>query len=167
MAITAETVEELISCVGSQEHTRLGRVTELMISRYVEATGQLDDPLYSDPNVARGRGYTSIPAPLNLLPSILVWAYGAEAVELYERRSRYVPLTTVVTDDLLLMGGGEDMVFTAPVVAGTWIHEDSTLVDVTSKTGRSGLTAVLKYRNQFDDETGSPLMTCTRTLLVR
>ena len=167
MAITAETVNELTACIGAEERTRLGCVTELMISRYVEAIGQLDDPLYGDPQVARDRGYEGIPAPLNLLPSILTWAYGAEAAKQSDNGVGVVPLTHVSTDGLLVMGGGEDMVFTAPVLAGTWIHEHASLVDVTSRTGRSGLTAVVRYRNQFDDETGSPLMTCTRTLLVR
>lgn len=167
MPITAEIVEELTSCVGTEETTRLGCVSEIMISRYAEAIGQLEDPLYSDPQVARGQGYAAMPAPLNLVPSIQSWVFGKEALRSAEKGDEVVPLTHVSTRDLLIMGGGEEMVFTAPVVAGTWVHERSTLVEVTSRTGRSGLTAVLRYRNQFDDENGSALMTCTRTLLVR
>lgn len=167
MAITADIVDELTSCVGAEESRRLGCVTELMISRYAEAIGQLDDPLYSDREVARQQGYAAIPAPLNLVPSIIGWAFGLEALRQSEKGADVIPLTHVSTDGLLVMGGGEEMVFTAPVLAGMWIHERSSLVEVTSKTGRSGLTAVLRYRNQFDDENGSPLMTCIRTLLVR
>lgn len=167
MAITDEVVADLTACVGTREHTRLGCVTDLMIARYAEAIGQLADPLYSDPGVARELGYPATPAPLNLLPSILVWSFGAEALELDDGRAALVPLTTVPSDGLLMMGGGEDMTFDAPVMAGTWVHEDSTLVDVSSRTGRSGLTAVLRYRNRFTDDDGTALMTCTRTLLVR
>jgi len=59
------------------------------------------------------------------------------------------------------------MVFHRPVIAGTELRLTSELVEVYEKEGRSGTIVFLIYDNRYAGADGVPLLTCTRTVLLR
>lgn len=166
MALTNEIIEAIKPCTGASETLELGELTATMITRYAEAIGEGGNRLYHDREFARESGYADLPAPLNLLPAVITWGTTAEEKQRADREAAFIPLTEVPLDGLLVMGGGEEMIFHRQPTAGSLIRQDSELIDVSASEGKKGLLAVLRYKHEFHDHNGL-LLTTIRTLLVR
>lgn len=166
MPVTRQLFDDTHARIGAEETTQLGSVTALEIRRYASAIGE-DHPLYNDEEYARRRGYSGIVAPPNMLASIVEWGTGAPEDELLADGTAGDHLLGVEDADVRVMGGGEEMEFHQPVVAGTRVTLQSTLVDVTERETSTGPMIVLGYRNHYRDQAGAPLMTCHRTVLLR
>jgi acyl dehydratase len=65
------------------------------------------------------------------------------------------------------MGGGEEMHFTRPVVAGTVVTRRTVLLDVNERETRQGPMLVVRYADEYLDETGDELLRSVRTVLLR
>jgi acyl dehydratase len=167
LAIHPETVAALEERVGDRHRRELGTVTALLIRRYARAVGE-DNPLYYDAEHARTHGYRDVIAPPNLVTGVIVWDEGPEEQDL--RRDGTPP--GVLADlphaeGLRVMGGGEEMVFHAPITAGTVVYERTTLVDVAVRDTKSGPMGVLTYEDVYEDADGNAFVTTTRTGLAR
>lgn len=168
MPVTRQLYQETRVRIGEEETTELGSLTAVDIRRYARAVGE-DHPLYNDAEYARGRGYADVVAPPNMVPSLVEWGAGTAEEDLLPDGTAGDHLlgVSVSGSDVRVMGGGEEMEFHRPVVAGTRVTLQSTLIDVTERETRTGPMIVLRYRNLYRDEAGTPLLTCHRTVLLR
>jgi acyl dehydratase len=156
--------ERLRATIGTATRTELGEVTALLIRRYARAIGERN-ALYLDEGYARAAGYPGLVAPPNMLNSIVEWAEGADYDQLRDDGTSAEEIPGL--SGVKFMGGGERMEFHAPVVAGDRISLHSKLIQVDGRQTKSGLMVVLHYRNVYEKHAGLPVMTCTRTILVR
>jgi acyl dehydratase len=160
-------VEEIREHRGIETIRELGLVTAIMIKRYAVSIGA-DDPLYFDEEHARSKGFRSVVAPLNFLPSIVDWTQGAAESDLrvdgtsFGETNRGIPAA-----GYRLMGGGERMEFHERLQAGDEVGCRSTLDAADLQDTRSGHVAIVKYRNRYETTSGQPIMTCVRSVLVR
>src|SRR4051812_39008744 len=166
MAVDDAVVEYARSCIGRETVEPLGEVTELIIRRYARACGD-ENPLYFDREAAQAHGYSDIIAPPNLLTSIIDWDEGGREADFRADGTEGEAMIGVPESGVRIMGGGEDMDFHAPAVAGDRVHIRTRLDDVEERDTKSGRMAILKFRNTYETEDGRTLMTCVRSVLLR
>ncbi|GAA3942446.1 hypothetical protein GCM10023085_25310 [Actinomadura viridis] len=167
MAVDEKLLDSIRTSIGSETTHSLGPVTALMIRRYARAIGE-SNPLYYDTEFARSRGHAEIVAPPNLVTAITSWDEGPAADDLRtDGTPKTLQLEGLPTSGVRVMGGGEDMEFHAPITAGTAVMERSTMIDAELLQGRKGPFIVVRYRHEFVDDEGVPLVTSTRKVLLR
>ena len=66
-----------------------------------------------------------------------------------------------------VMGGGEEMTFARPVLAGTRVSRVTVLDDIGERSSNSGPMLVLRYRDRYRDGDGDLLLESVRTVLLR
>ena len=153
--------------VGVEHVESLGEISATLTRRYAAAVGERD-PLYHDAAYAKSLGYADVLAPLNYLPGVICWSEGAPYDRLREDGTEAdTHLPGVPAKGVRVMGGGEEMHFTRPVVAGTVVTRQTTLLDVTDRATRQGPMLVARYADRYVDETGDELLRSVRTVLLR
>jgi hydroxyacyl-ACP dehydratase HTD2-like protein with hotdog domain len=153
--------------VGIEHVESLGAISATLTRRYAAAVGERD-PLYHDAAYARSLGYADVLAPLNYLPGVICWSEGAPYDRLREDGTEAdTHLPGVPAKGVRVMGGGEEMHFTRPVVAGTVVTRQTTLLDVTDRATRQGPMLVARYADRYLDEAGDELLRSVRTVLLR
>lgn len=157
--------DEMCSRVGRSRVRRLGVVTDVMIRRYAVAVGDFN-PIYHDREVARAHGFDDIVAPPNFLGAVLDWGPGVPEGEL---GADGVPVDSYPAPEgpVRVLGAGEQMELLEPVVAGMEIVETSTVEDVVSKRGRSGVLVFVTVLHEFATGDGRVLNRNRRTAAVR
>jgi acyl dehydratase len=166
VALSQEVIESVRKHVGDETVRPLGVVSGLSIRRYARASGE-SNPLYFNSEYARQLGYPDVIAPPNMLPSIVDWTEGEDESGLRTDGTAGEELAGVPSSGVRVMGGGEDMEFHEPVVAGVEVVLRSRLAEVVERESRSGAMAIVKYRNTYESSAGVPLMTCVRSVLLR
>jgi acyl dehydratase len=168
MAIDDELLAGLSAQIGVGHVEELGEISGMMIARYAAAIGD-GDPLYTDRAHARSRGYADVVAPPNLLAAVINWGPGAPYERLREDGTEAdTHLPGVPAQGVRVMGGGEEMTFRRPVVAGTVVVRTTELLDVTQRDSSQGPMLVVRYRDHYRDrEDGSALLESVRTVLLR
>ncbi|MER5437691.1 MaoC family dehydratase N-terminal domain-containing protein [Streptomyces sp. NPDC002790] len=166
MTISAELVERVRDCVGDTSESVTATVDALMSRRYAQAIGETN-PLYFDAEYARSRGYTDVVVPPNFLPSYLDWSDGGTERELRPDGTPPGEMEWIPLEGVRIMGGGEEMIFHAPLVAGREVVMESSLDSVDSRQSRSGLMLILKIRNTYATTDGTAILTSIRTVLGR
>lgn len=161
-----QVAEYFRSLLGQKTITQLGEVTALTIRRYALAVGE-SNPLYFDTEYARKQGYADIIAPPNLLPSIMEWGVGETEDRLNRDGLSEEFLLPRHFSGIRVMGGGEEMTFYRPVVAGTHVTLCSEVTDTYTKTGSKGELAFLVFTNTYQDRDGETLCVCKRTMIAR
>jgi acyl dehydratase len=157
---------ELEAMVGLQGPTLRGRITRRDIERFATSSGETT-PIYTDEDAAREAGYDGVPSPPMLLSSVIEWGAGPPLDELRVDgtgvgRESWLPL-----EGLRLMGGGQDLVFHAPVLAETELVAQPSLESVQLKEGAGGLLVLMIITTEFRDADGLGLVTCRETLIAR
>ncbi|MFF1261245.1 MaoC family dehydratase N-terminal domain-containing protein [Streptomyces sp. NPDC058321] len=166
MAIPAELVERVRACVGDTSEPMTATVDKLMSQRYARAIGDTN-PLYFDAEYARSRGYEDVLVPPNFLPSYLDWSDGGPQEELRPDGTPTAEMEWIPLEGVRIMGGGEEMIFHSPLVAGVEVVLKSSLDSVDSRESRSGPMIILKIRNSYVTTDGRPIVTSIRTVLGR
>lgn len=166
MAVTMEIIEEIRQHVGESSPPVKATIDGLMSRRYARAIGETD-PVYYDEKHAQARGYEGILVPPNFLPSYLDWTDGGPEEHLRIDGTPLAEMRWVPTDGVRLMGGGEEMFFHAPLIAGTEVTVTEELQDITARESRSGLMFVLRIRHKYETAGGELIMTSVRTVLGR
>ncbi len=166
MADLDTVLREAQAQIGITTEQELGEITEDLIARYARAIGD-DDPRYFDRNTAMRLGYPGIIAPPNLITSVVSWGAGLPTSELLSDGSVGTNVPGVNTEGLRIMGGGENNIFHAEVVAGVRVKLTVTLIEVEKRESRSGPMVILRYRDVFVDDRQTPLLTSIRTQLLR
>ncbi len=153
--------------VGVEHEELLGEISATLTRRYAAAVGD-SDPLYHDAAYAKSLGYANVVAPANFLPGVICWSEGAPYDRLREDGTEAdTHLPGVPAKGVRVMGGGEEMHFTRPVVAGTVVSRRTVLLDVTPRDSKQGLMLVARYQDEYVDERGQELLRSVRTVLLR
>jgi acyl dehydratase len=153
--------------VGVEHEELLGEISATLTRRYAAAVGD-SDPLYHDAAYAKSLGYANVVAPANFLPGVICWSEGAPYDRLREDGTEAdTHLPGVPAKGVRVMGGGEEMHFTRPVVAGTVVSRRTVLLDVTPRDTKQGLMLVARYQDEYVDEGGQELLRSVRTVLLR
>ena len=151
--------------VGVEHEELLGEISATLTRRYAAAVGD-SDPL--DAAYAKSLGYANVVAPANFLPGVICWSEGAPYDRLREDGTEAdTHLPGVPAKGVRVMGGGEEMHFTRPVVAGTVVSRRTVLLDVTPRDTKQGLMLVARYQDEYVDEGGQELLRSVRTVLLR
>jgi len=167
MSIDERLVATLQTHIGYKTRKELGELSQSIIRRYARAVAD-NNPLYQDEEFAKAAGYKNIVAPPNLIPSIVDWSEGSPEQGLrVDGTESGDHLPGVPESGVRVMGGGEDMEFHSPAIAGNRITVESWLETVELRNSKSGLMIVLSYRNRYLDEMDRLLLATTRTVLLR
>jgi len=159
--------ENLEREVGVEYVENLGLVSATLTKRYAAAVGETN-PLYRDAEYARARGYADVVAPPNFVPGVIFWTEGAPYDQLREDGTEAdTHLPGVPAKGVRVMGGGEEMHFVKPVVAGTVITRRTVLLDVTARETSQGPMLVARYADRYTDQAGDELLSSVRTVLLR
>jgi acyl dehydratase len=139
----------------------------ITVRRFVHAaTGS--DPVYFDDEAARAAGYERAIAPPTFVSSMLDYTDGPPEDELREDGVAMGLFPSIVQDDALLMGGGQDIEILAPMYQGDTIT-------VTRRTARAyrrpsnrfgELTFVVETSDGVN-QSGQPVVRITDTLIVK
>lgn len=157
---------ELAGLVGTRGPEVRASVRARDFQRFAIAAGDLN-PIYFDDNAARRAGYPAVVAPPAFVSGTMDWGHGPSLAELRADgtgadRSSWLPL-----EGFRLMGGGQDLELSAPVVDGTELVVSSVLESVERKEGRSGAFLLLGLATTYGDVSGEPLVLSRDTLIVR
>ena len=168
MAIDEALIEALEAERGVEHVEELGEISAVLIRRYAAAIGDTN-PLYSDSLYARAQGHADVVAPPNFIAAVINWGPGAPYERLREDGTEAdTHLPGVPAQGVRVMGGGEEMTFRRPVVAGTVVVRSTELLDVTQRDSSQGPMLVVRYRDDYRDrEDGSALLESVRTVLLR
>jgi len=167
MAIDAALITGLEAEIGVEHIEELGEVSAVLIKRYAAAVGDAN-PLYRDAEHARAAGYSDVVAPPNLLAAIINWGPGAPYDRLREDGTEAdTHLHGVPAAGVRVMGGGEEMTFTRPVVAGTMVTRATVIAEIDERSSSQGPMLVLRYRDHYRGSDGEALMETVRTVLLR
>ncbi len=167
MVIDTELAKSIRTRIGVAERHTLGLIDAVLIRRYARAIGD-DNPLYNDSAYARSRGFADIVAPPNLIVSVVGWGSGPPTSALrLDGTEAGGHLPGVPEHGIRVMGGGEELVFYRPVVAGATVVVAEQLQSVDEKATRQGTMLVLRYDNEYTDDGGLALVRARRTMLLR
>jgi acyl dehydratase len=153
--------------IGVEHTEELGEVSPILVKRFAAAVGE-QRPLYTDSEYARARGYADVVAPPNFLTAVINWNPGAPYERLREDGTEAdTHLPGVPAKGVRIMGGGEEMEFLEPVVAGTVVTRTTVLLDVSERISRGGPMLVARYQDSYTDPSGLRLLQSVRTVLLR
>jgi acyl dehydratase len=153
--------------LGVEHVEELGEISALVTMRYAAAVGETN-PLYTDAAYARSRGFPDVVAPPNFIAAVINWSPGAPYDRLREDGTEADShLPGVPAKGVRVLGGGEEMSFAAPIVAGTSVARTTTLVEVGDRDSSQGPMLVARYRDVYRDASGAQLLHSIRTVLLR
>jgi len=157
---------ELAGMVGRSGPELRGTISRRDLERFAVASGDTA-PIYRSEQAAREAGYAGLPSPPLMLPSVIEWGAGPALAELRPDgtgvgRESWLPL-----DGLRLMGGGQDLVWHRPVLAGTEFVAQPVFEGVELKRSGGEPIALLTIATEFRDAAGAPLVSCEETLIAR
>ncbi|MGW4589318.1 FAS1-like dehydratase domain-containing protein [Amycolatopsis thermoflava] len=101
------------------------------------------------------------------LTSVLGWAAGPAEDDL--RQDGLGPDDTrgLPTEDLRVMGAGQEIVVHREPEPGTPITVHTSITDARFREGHSGELLIVRVRRRFTDDSGHDLVTCHETFLAR
>ena len=167
MAVDEAVLARLEEELGVEHSEELGEVSAILIKRYAAAVGETN-PLYTDVDHARSEGYSDVIAPPNFIAAVINWSPGAPYDRLREDGTEAdAHLPGVPAKGVRVMGGGEEMTFERPVVAGTFVTRATTLISVSERDSSQGPMLVARYRDVYRDTSGDTLLRTVRTVLLR
>jgi acyl dehydratase len=167
MAVDAALLAALESEIGVEHIELLGEISAVAIARYAAAIGD-PNPLYSDRAHARSRGHADVVAPPNFVAAVINWSPGAPYDRLREDGTEAdTHLPGVPAQGVRVMGGGEEMTFHEPVVAGMTLTRTTSLREVGERRSSQGPMLVARYQDAYRDGAGSLLIESVRTVLLR
>lgn len=167
MPVDAQLLERLEQELGVAHVEHLGEVSPILTKRYAAAVGDRN-PLYLDEAVAAAAGYPNVIAPPNFIAAVITWTPGAPYDGLREDGTEAdTHLPGVPAHGVRVMGGGEEMTFEKPVVAGTVLTRATELIEVSMRESSKGAMIVARYRDLYTDESGEALLRTVRTVLLR
>jgi len=165
-AVDQTLIDRILEQKDVEQESDLGILSALTIKRYARAVGETN-PVYLDSRYARALGFGDIISPPNLPVSVMDWTEGSPNDELRQDGTEPgVTLPGVPSSGYRLMGGGEDMTFIKPIVAGQHLTLTVALSEATLRDSRSGPMAVVKLRRRYFAD-GDLALEAIQTILVR
>jgi acyl dehydratase len=151
--------------VGRSFRRDLGPMRATDMQRFAVAVGD-DLPITMDAAVAAAAGLPDVAAPPLFLSSVMGWEAGPPELGLLADGVPPGGLADLPVGGLRLMGGGQYLEFSQPVVAGTRIAQETRIKDVRLKEGRSGYLIIIQVERSFFGE-GQLLLRCVETFIGR
>ena len=158
--------ERINRLVGPVKSTDLGEVTRIEIGRFAVACGD-SSALFFDDDFARLNGYGAIIAPPLYLSSVMSWGVGPAEDQLKADGLTGEEVMSLPVAGLRIMGGGQELEFHRPVVAGTHVFMETGIESVEIKEGRSGNFLVVGLVRKYHDSEDRPLLTCRENFIAR
>jgi acyl dehydratase len=166
-ALVDEAYEKASAGVGKVQEIRIGVLDERALQRFALVVGHTDGP-YQDPAAAADLGYAGLLAAPLYLSAVLGWDTGPAESDLLADGNSRTPRGDVDVAGLRLMGGGQDLTFHEPVVAGLDVVMHAEVTAVTRKEGRSGPLLVIEvHRRYVEAGDGRLLVECHESFLAR
>ncbi|WP_158703366.1 FAS1-like dehydratase domain-containing protein [Pseudonocardia dioxanivorans] len=166
-ALVDEAYEKASAGVGKVQEIRIGVLDERALQRFALVVGHADGP-YQDAAAAADLGYAGLLAAPLYLTAVLGWDTGPAESDLLADGNSRTPLGDVDVAGLRLMGGGQDLTFHEPVVAGLDVVMHAQVTAVTRKDGRSGPLLVIEvHRRYLEAGDGRLLVECHESFLAR
>ncbi|GAY11961.1 MaoC family dehydratase N-terminal domain-containing protein [Pseudonocardia sp. N23] len=166
-ALIDEAYERARAGVGKVQEIPLGVLAERDVQRFSLVVGHADGP-YQDRAAAADLGHDGLLAAPLYLTAVLGWETGPAEDDLLADGNSTTPLGDVDVAGLRLMGGGQDLTFHEPVVAGLDVVMHAEVTAVTRKEGRSGPLLVIEVHRRYVDATdGRLLVECHESFLAR
>src|SRR6202142_3077563 len=138
MAVDEAVLARLEEELGVEHSEELGEVSAILIKRYAAAVGETN-PLYTDVDHARSEGYSDVIAPPNFIAAVINWSPGAPYDRLRaDGTEADAHLPGVPAKGVRVMGGGEEMTFHQPVVAGMALTRTTALREVSERSSSQG-----------------------------
>jgi acyl dehydratase len=167
MPVDATLLGRLEQELGVSHREDLGEVSPILTKRYAAAVGDRN-PLYLDEAAAATAGYPNVIAPPNFIAAVITWSPGAPYDGLREDGTEAdTHLPGVPAQGVRVMGGGEEMTFEKPVVAGTRLTRTTELIEVSMRESSKGAMIVARYQDRYSDSEDDTLMRTIRTVLLR
>jgi acyl dehydratase len=167
MAVDSALLAALQAEIGVEHVESLGEISAAAVARYAAAIGD-PNPLYSDPDYARSCGHADVVAPPNFVAAVINWTAGGAYERLREDGTEAdTHLPGVPAQGVRVMGGGEEMTFHQPVVAGMALTRTTALGELSERESSQGPMLVARYRDAYRDGAGALLLESVRTVLLR
>ena len=164
--VDQDLVDRMLEYKNVETTSDLGVLDALTIRRYARSVGETN-PVYYDTEYARSLGFADIVAPPNFPVSVLDWTEGSPNDELRQDGTEAgITIPAVPSAGYRLMGGGEDMTFVKPIVAGQRLTLSVALIDATLRESRSGTMAVAQIRRRYFAD-GDLALEAVQSILVR
>lgn len=157
---------EAVAAIGSGDTVEVGTISAREIARFAVAVGD-SNPIYFDVEAARAAGYPDVVVPPNCLGAVIGWEGGPPEDELRPDGTAQQDLGFIDLHGARLMGGGQDLVFHAPVCAGDRITLTRRLTDVQKRAGRSGDLILLQLEKRYTNQRDEMVLVISETLIVR
>lgn len=142
-------------------------IDEMTAKRFAQAS-TLKDRIYYDDDAARAAGYAKAIAPITFISSMLDYTDGPPEDELKEDGVGATLFPSVVRPDALLMGGGQDIEFLAPVYHGDVVTVDRRLTNHYSRpSARFGKLEFVVEESVVTNQNGEVVMKISDTLIVK
>jgi acyl dehydratase len=158
--------ERAVAGVGKVQEIRIGVLDERALQRFSLVVGHTD-PAYADEKAAKDLGYDGLLAAPLYLSAVLGWDTGPAESDLLADGNSTTPLGDIDVAGLRLMGGGQDLTFHEPVVAGLDVVMHAEVTAVTRKEGRSGPLLVIEVHRRYLEADGRLLVECHESFLAR
>lgn len=151
--------------IGVRRRFTVGRIDMLWSQRYAAAVDDLN-PLYFDEVFARTQGLRGLIAPPNYLTTMRDEAsWGPSEAEM---QADGLPAKSgPPVPGLAAMGGGQEILFHAPVYCGEHITGEKQIVNVTEQAGRNGVLVVVEEEIRYINADGEAKLTLRNTVLYR
>jgi len=152
--------------IGGTQRIHLGVMRALDFQRFAIAVGVAEGPTF-DRDEALAAGHPDVVAPPLYLSAVLVWGPGPKEPDLQIDGSATESLGAVSFDGLRLMGGGQELTFYQPVVAGMDVYMDVTVDDVQLKAASGGNLILLTILRKYFAAGDQPLLDSRETFIAR
>lgn len=139
-----------------------------MTARRFAHAATLFDPIYFDDEAARQAGYERTIAPLTFISSMLDYTDGPAEHDLKEDGVGKDLFPSMVREDALLMGGGQDIEFVRPVYQGDVVTVVRKVVNHYRRpSDRFGLLDFIVEESTVTNQNGEVVMRISDTLIAK
>ncbi len=153
--------------VDPEPHEFTLPIDPMMARRFAHAATDFN-PIYWDEDAAKAAGYEKCIAPVTFVASMLDYRDGPPEHDLKEDGVATGLFPSVVKDDALLMGGGQDIEFLAPIYLGDAVTLTRHVVDFYSRPSeRFGSLDFIVMETEGVNQNGDLVVRITDTLIAK
>jgi acyl dehydratase len=151
--------------IGRVQQVSIGRVEARDLQRFAISVGG-PNPALDGPQGGQA-GSAEIEAPPLYLSSVMSWDGGPTEEQLRPDGVGEEQIGGVSLEGLRLMGAGQELEFHEPVLSGTELTMEVSVVDVQCKAGKTGTLLLLVLLRRYLTTDGVALLSCRETLIGR
>ncbi len=167
MSVSFEAVyQQVKSQIGKTRTIPIGKVSGRDCERFAMAVDDRN-PLYFDDAFAREHGYPGAIAPPIYLSAVLGWEPGPAEDSLRPDGTPQNDAMAVPIRGLRVMGGGQELEFHRPIVAGMDLVMEFGISGAELKQGRSGQLIVIQIEKRYLTTDGILVLVCRENAIAR